>query len=87
MVDADEDYRDILEELVVLYSDLEEVLSHTEPNVDKTELGCCMAWNKALRDRGTSICPTSMFLNGKINILMWPPADLGSSCPRERARP
>jgi hypothetical protein len=43
MVDADEDYRDILEELVVLYSDLEEVLSHTEPNVDKTELGCCMA--------------------------------------------
>jgi hypothetical protein len=38
MVDADEDYRDILEELVVLYSDLEEVLSHTEPIVDKTEL-------------------------------------------------
>lgn len=33
MVDADEDYRRILKDLVVLYSDLEEVISK-----DRTEL-------------------------------------------------
>jgi len=38
MVDADDDYKDILKDLVVLYSDFEEVLSHPEPTKDRTEL-------------------------------------------------
>ena len=38
MGDADEDYRGILKDLVVLYADLEEVLSHTGSNRDREEL-------------------------------------------------